>query len=90
MVRGEVQREITTGKGEVMNLKASIEKESATIQTSTARIEEVAAEIASAEADSAAATQIRNSENADFKSSRPTPQTPSTRSSGPSVLSGRD
>ena len=67
MVRGEVQREITTGKGEVMNLKASIEKESATIQTSTARIEEVAAELASAEADLAAATQIRNSENADFK-----------------------
>jgi len=64
---GEVQREITTAKGEVMNLKASIEKESATIQTSTARIEEVAAEIASAEADLAAATKIRNSENADFK-----------------------
>jgi len=64
---GELQREITTAKGEVMNLKASIEKESATIQTSTARIEEVAAEIASAEADLAAATKIRNSENADFK-----------------------
>jgi len=64
---GEVQREITTAKGEVMNLKASIEKESATIQTSTAKIEEVAAEIASADADLSAATKIRNSESADFK-----------------------
>jgi len=64
---GELQREITTAKGEVMNLKASIEKESATIQTSTAKIEEVAAEIASADADLSAATKIRNSESADFK-----------------------
>jgi len=64
---GEIQREITTSKGEVMNLKASIEKESATIQTSTAQIEEIAGEIATAEADLAAATKIRGTENADFK-----------------------
>jgi chromosome segregation ATPase len=64
---GEIQREITTSKGEIMNLKASIEKESATIQTTTASIEEVAGEIATAEADLAAATKIRDTENADFK-----------------------
>merc|ERR1719201_647979 len=50
-----------------MNLKASIEKETATISTSTAKIEGTAGEIAEAEAELASATKIRNKENADFK-----------------------
>merc|ERR1719183_1618481 len=50
-----------------MNLKAAIEKEGASIQTSDSKIEHVAGEIAAAEADLAAATKIRNSENADFQ-----------------------
>jgi len=63
----ELQFEIKTSKGEIMNLKASIEKETATISTSTAKIEGTAGEIAEAEAELASATKIRNKENADFK-----------------------
>lgn len=64
---GELQAEIKTSKGEVMNLQAAIEKESASIQTDTSKIEDLAGEIASAEADLAAATKIRNAETADFE-----------------------
>merc|ERR550537_2183970 len=62
----EVQFEIKTGKGEVESLKATIEKEGANIQTQTSTIEDLAGEIATDEADLAAATKIREKENADF------------------------
>jgi chromosome segregation ATPase len=62
----EVMFEIKTGKGEVESLKATIEKEGANIQTQTSSIEELAGEIATDEADLAAATKIREKENADF------------------------
>jgi chromosome segregation ATPase len=62
----EVMFEIKTGKGEVEGLKATIEKEGANIQTQTSAIEDLAGEIATADADLAAATTIREKENADF------------------------
>merc|ERR1719359_826242 len=62
----ELQSEIKTAKGEVMNLKATIEKETANIQVSTSKIEEIAAEIATTDADLAAATKIRKKETKDF------------------------
>jgi chromosome segregation ATPase len=62
----EVMFEIKTGKGEVESLSATIEKEGANIQTQTSSIEELAGEIATDEADLAAATKIREKENADF------------------------
>jgi len=62
----EVMFEIKTGKGEIESLKATIEKETANIQTQTTSIEELAGEIATDEADLAAATKIREKENADF------------------------
>jgi len=58
--------EIKTGKGEVADLKATIEKESANIQVQETKIEELAGAIATDEADLKAATEIRNKEQATF------------------------
>jgi hypothetical protein len=57
---------IKTNKGEVADLKATIEEEAASIQANTAKIEELAASIATDEADLKAATDIRTKEHADF------------------------
>jgi len=59
--------EIKTGKGEVADLKATIEKESANIQVQESKIEELAGSIATDEADLKAATEIRNKEQATFQ-----------------------
>jgi len=59
--------EIKTGKGEVADLKATIEKESANIQVQDSKIEELAGSIATDEADLKAATEIRNKEQATFQ-----------------------
>ena len=58
--------EIKTGKGEVADLKATIEKESANIQVQESKIEELAGAIATDEADLKAATEIRTKEQATF------------------------
>lgn len=58
--------EIKTGKGEVNDLQASIEKESANMETQDSKIEELAGKIASDEADLKAATEIREKEAASF------------------------
>merc|ERR1719262_1159638 len=58
--------EIKTGKAEVADLKATIEKETATISALGTKVEELSGSIASDEADLAAATKIRNEEAADF------------------------
>jgi len=58
--------EIKTGKGEVADLKATIEKESANIQVQETKIEELAGAIATDEADLKAATEIRDKEQATF------------------------
>merc|ERR1719265_2209226 len=62
----EVMFEIKTGEGDVESLEATIEKEGANIQTQTSAIEDLAGQIATDEADLAAATKIREKENADF------------------------
>jgi len=59
--------EIKTGKGEVADLKATIEKEAANIQVQESKIEELAGSIATDEADLKAATEIRNKEQATFE-----------------------
>jgi len=59
--------EIKTGKGEVADLKAAIEKESANIQVQESKIEELAGAIATDEADLKAATEIRTKEQATFE-----------------------
>jgi len=59
--------EIKTGKGEVADLQATIEKESANIQVQESKIEELAGGIATDEADLKAATEIRNKEQATFE-----------------------
>jgi len=59
--------EIKTGKGEVADLKATIEKESANIQVQDSKIEELAGSIATDEADLKSATEIRNKEQATFQ-----------------------
>jgi len=58
--------EIKTGKSEIQDLSATIEKETATISALSTKIEELSGSIASDEADVAAATKIRNEEAADF------------------------
>merc|ERR1740127_62359 len=58
---------IKTGKSEVGELKATIEKETATISALSTKVEELSGSIASDEADLASATKIRNAEAADFK-----------------------
>jgi len=61
-----VQYEIKTGKAEVADLKATIDKEASNIVAQTATIEELSASIATDEADLKAATEIRNKEQAVF------------------------
>merc|ERR1719377_280620 len=58
--------EIKTGKAEIGDLKATIEKETATISALSTKVEELSGSIASDEADLKAATKIRNEEAADF------------------------
>jgi chromosome segregation ATPase len=58
--------EIRTAKSEVMDLKATIEKETATASSLNAKIEELAASLATDEADLKAATEIRVKETADY------------------------
>jgi flagellin-like hook-associated protein FlgL len=58
--------EIKTGKAEIGDLMAQIEKETATIAALSTKVEELSGSIASDEADLAAATKIRNEEAADF------------------------
>jgi len=58
--------EIKTGKGEVKDLTAAIEKETATAASLNAKIEELSAAIATDEADLKAATGIRAKENGVF------------------------
>jgi len=59
--------EIKTGKGEVADLNAAIEKEAANIQVQESKIEELAGSIATDEADLKAATEIRDKEQATFE-----------------------
>ncbi|CAK0792851.1 unnamed protein product, partial [Prorocentrum cordatum] len=58
--------QVKTAKGEIADLKATIEKETASIAGYEAKIEELAAELALDEADLKAATEIRAKEQADF------------------------
>merc|ERR1719159_382080 len=58
--------EIKTGKAEIEDLKATIEKDTSTMSAMSTKIEELSASIASNEADLAAATKIREEEAADF------------------------
>jgi len=62
----DVGFEITTGKTDVENLKASIAEETAHISSLTTKIDELAADIAQDDADLKAATAIRSKEAADF------------------------
>merc|ERR1719337_694149 len=59
--------EIKTGKAEVKDLSAAIEKETATSASLTAKIEELASAISVDEADLKAATEIRAKEQASFE-----------------------
>merc|ERR1719492_438139 len=61
-----LQFEIKTGKAEVADLKAAIDEETATAESLDTKVEELTASIATDEADLAAATKIREKENADF------------------------
>merc|ERR1719440_249190 len=63
----ELGFEIKTGKAEVKDLEAAIEKEAATQESLNAKIEELSAAIATDEADLKAATDIRNKEQAAFE-----------------------
>jgi len=58
--------EIKTGKSEIADLSATIEKETATISALSTKVEELSGSIAADEADLGAATKIRNMEAADF------------------------
>merc|ERR1719487_3228979 len=58
--------EIKTGKSEIADLKATIEKETADIEALSTKIEELSGSIAADEADLAAATKIRSEDAADF------------------------
>jgi len=64
----DVMYEIKTGKGNVADLKATIEKESANIDVQDAAIEDLAGQIATDEADLKAATEIREKEESAFSS----------------------
>jgi len=59
--------EIKTGKQEVKDLNAAIQKEAATQESLNAQIEELSSAIATDEADLSAATAIRAKENTAFK-----------------------
>merc|ERR1719236_461715 len=58
--------EIKTGKAEVKELEATIEKETATSASLSAKIEDLASAISTDEADLKAATEIRAKEEASF------------------------
>jgi len=58
--------EIKTGKAEVADLTATIDKETANAQALTTKIDELSSDIATDEADLKAATEIREKEAADF------------------------
>jgi len=58
--------EIKTAQGEVADLKATIEKETATTMALETKVEELAAELSTDEADLKAATEIRSKEQSDF------------------------
>jgi len=60
--------EIKTGKGNVADLKATIEKESANIAVQESSIDDLAGQIATDEADLKAATEIREKEASAFSS----------------------
>jgi len=62
----DLQFEIKTGKGEIADLKAVIDEETATAESLTTKVEELTASIATDEADLDAATKIRAKESADF------------------------
>merc|ERR1719479_781182 len=61
-----LQFEIKTGNGEVADLKAAIDEETALAASLDTKVEELTASIATDEADLEAATKIRAKENADF------------------------
>merc|ERR1719479_849410 len=61
-----LQFEIKTGNGEVADLKAAIDEETALAASLDTKVEELTASIATDEADLDAATKIRAKENADF------------------------
>merc|ERR1719158_854547 len=63
----ELQYEIKTGKGQVKDLEAAIEKETATAESLNAKIEELSGAIATDEQDLKAATEIRAKEQAAFE-----------------------
>merc|ERR1719297_280291 len=62
----DLQFEIKTGKGEVADLKAAIDEETAMAESLDTKVEELTASISADEADLAAATKIRAKESADF------------------------
>jgi len=62
----ELGFEIKTGKAEVADLEATIDKETADMDALASRMEELSATIATDEADLKAATEIRAKEQADF------------------------
>jgi len=62
----DVMYEIKTGKGNVADLKANIEKEAANIAVQDSAIEDLAGQIATDEADLKAATEIRAKEASAF------------------------
>merc|ERR1719410_2107361 len=62
----DVSYEIKTGKGNVADLKANIEKEAANIAVQDSAIEDLAGQIATDEADLKAATEIRAKEASAF------------------------
>lgn len=59
--------EIQTGKAEVEELSATIEKETSKITAYTTKVEDLSASISKSEADLSAAANIRKSETADFE-----------------------
>jgi len=61
-----LQFEIKTGKGEIADLKATIDEETALAESLDTKVEELTASIATDEADLDAATKIRAKESADF------------------------
>jgi hypothetical protein len=63
----ELEYEIKTGKADVKDLSATIEKEAATAESLNAKIEELSSAIATDEGDLQAATDIRTKEQAAFE-----------------------
>jgi len=62
----EVSNEIKTGKAQVEDLSATIDKEAADIETLSAKIEDLASTTSTAEKELKEATDIRTSENSEF------------------------